>query len=69
MEIKKRKQKRFFDKNGGEILKSMGINIFTEEQLNKITNRYSTPIGEGAFGKVFMGTTDDAQRVAVKRAR
>jgi serine/threonine protein kinase len=68
MEIKKRKQKKFFDKNGGEILKSMGINIFTEEQLNKITNRYSTPIGEGAFGKVFMGTTDDAQRVAVKRA-
>nr|CAB3479990.1 unnamed protein product [Digitaria exilis] len=45
----------------------MGINIFTEEQLKKITNRYSTPIGEGAFGKVF-GTIDNAQRVAVKRA-
>ena len=68
MELKRRKQKKFFDKNGGEILKSMGINIFTEEQLKKITNRYSTPIGEGAFGKVFLGTIDNSQRVAVKRA-
>ncbi|CAD6226366.1 unnamed protein product [Miscanthus lutarioriparius] len=69
MEIKRRKQKKFFDKNGGEILKSMGINIFTERQLKKITNRYSTPIGEGAFGKVFMGIIDATQRVAVKRSR
>ncbi|CAN6373713.1 unnamed protein product [Urochloa humidicola] len=68
MEFKKQKQKKYFDQNGGKILKSMGINIFTEEQLKKITNRYSTPIGEGAFGKVFMGTIDNAQRVAVKRA-
>ncbi|KAF8673229.1 hypothetical protein HU200_048781 [Digitaria exilis] len=68
MEIKRRKQKKFFDKNGGKILKNMGINIFTEGQLKKITNRYSTPIGEGAFGKVFMGITDAAQRVAVKRS-
>jgi len=68
MEIKRRKQKKFFDKNGGEILKSMGINIFTERQLKKITNRYSTPIGEGAFGKVFMGIIDATQRVAVKRS-
>ncbi|CAO2148575.1 unnamed protein product [Urochloa humidicola] len=68
VELKKQKQKKYFDQNGGKILKSMGINIFTEEQLKKITNRYSTPIGEGAFGKVFMGTIDNAQRVAVKRA-
>ncbi|OEL31703.1 Wall-associated receptor kinase-like 2 [Dichanthelium oligosanthes] len=68
MEVKRRKQKKFFDKNGGEILKSMGINIFTERQLKKITNRYSTPIGEGAFGKVFLGAIDAAQRVAVKRS-
>ncbi|OEL34558.1 Wall-associated receptor kinase 2 [Dichanthelium oligosanthes] len=68
MELNKRKQKKFFDKNGGEILKSVGISIFTEGQLKKITNRYSTPIGEGAFGKVFMGTIDNAQQVAVKRA-
>ena len=40
MEVKRRKQRRFFDKNGGEILKSMGIKIFTEQQLMKITNGY-----------------------------
>ncbi|CAO2142910.1 unnamed protein product [Urochloa humidicola] len=72
MDLKKRKQKKFFDKNGGEILQSMGIKIFTERQMKKITNHYSTPIGEGAFGKVFLGTitgTDhDVQKVAVKCA-
>jgi serine/threonine protein kinase len=44
----------------------MGINIFTEDQLKKITNGYKKSIGEGAFGKVFIGKTDDAQQVAVK---
>jgi hypothetical protein len=37
----------------------MGINIFTEDQLKKITNGYKKSIGEGAFGKVFIGKTDD----------
>uniref|UniRef100_K3ZMS8 Protein kinase domain-containing protein n=1 Tax=Setaria italica TaxID=4555 RepID=K3ZMS8_SETIT len=51
-----RKQRRFFDKNGGEILK-------------KMTNSYKETIGEGAFGKVYIGTIDEGtQRVAVKRA-
>ncbi|KAJ1256037.1 hypothetical protein BS78_K099900 [Paspalum vaginatum] len=69
-EIKKRKQRIFFDKNGGEILERMGINIFTERQMKKITNRHSTPIGEGAFGKVFFGIIGraDEKRVAVKCA-
>ncbi|CAN6373668.1 unnamed protein product [Urochloa humidicola] len=66
--FERRKHRSFFDKNGGEILKSVGISIFTEHQLKKITNGYSKPIGEGAFGKVFMGTIDNAQLVAVKRA-
>lgn len=58
-----------FDKNGGIILKeAAAIVIFTEVQLKKITNNYSTRIGEGAFGTVFLGTTDDKQRVAVKRS-
>lgn len=57
----------FFDKNGGKILKDFNINIFTEVQLEKITNHYETLIGRGAFGKVYMGTTKDEQRVAVKR--
>ncbi|CAM0145562.1 unnamed protein product [Urochloa decumbens] len=61
--------KTFFDKNGGKILKgAAGINIFTEEQLEKFTNHYNTLIGRGAFGKVFMGVTDENQRVAVKRS-
>ncbi|KAJ1255425.1 hypothetical protein BS78_05G269800 [Paspalum vaginatum] len=66
LEVKRRNQRRFFDKNGGDILKSMGINIFTESQLKKITNGYKRSIGEGAFGKVYIGITDDKQQVAVK---
>jgi len=66
LEAKRQKQRRFFDKNGGDILKSMGINIFTEGQLKKITNGYKNSIGEGAFGKVYIGITGDAQQVAVK---
>ncbi|RCV39665.1 hypothetical protein SETIT_8G241900v2 [Setaria italica] len=59
----------FFDRNGGKILKgAAGINIFTEQQLKKFTNHYDTLIGRGAFGMVFMGTTDEKQRVAVKRS-
>ncbi|GJN25188.1 hypothetical protein PR202_gb12986 [Eleusine coracana subsp. coracana] len=63
---KQRTQRRFFNKNGGEILKRMNINTFTELQLKKITNNYNNPIGSGAFGKVFMGTTNENRRVAVK---
>ncbi|CAO2150236.1 unnamed protein product [Urochloa humidicola] len=66
---KRRMKTAFFDKNGGKILKSAaGINIFTEEQLEKFTNHYKTLIGRGAFGQVFMGITDENQRVAVKRS-
>ncbi|CAM0150320.1 unnamed protein product [Urochloa decumbens] len=64
---KRRMRTAFFDKNGGKILKgAAGINIFTEKQLKKFTNHYDTLIGKGAFGLVFMGITDDKQRVAVK---
>lgn len=65
---KRRIHRAFFNKNGGEILKRMNIKTFTELQLKKITNNYNHPIGSGAFGKVFMGTTDDNRRVAVKRS-
>ncbi|CAN6382131.1 unnamed protein product [Urochloa humidicola] len=67
-EHKKQKRRGFFDKNGGEIMKSMNINTFTELQLEKITNHYDTPIGRGAFGKVYRGTTHENLRVAVKRS-
>jgi len=66
---KRRIRTAFFDKNGGKILKgAAGINIFTEVELDKITNNYDTLIGKGAFGMVFMGTTHDNKRVAVKRS-
>lgn len=67
-EYKRRIRRGFFDKNGGKILKEgVNINIFSEEELKNITNNYKEPIGKGAFGMVFKGTTDDNQLVAVKR--
>ncbi|XP_062181802.1 uncharacterized protein LOC133886088 isoform X2 [Phragmites australis] len=65
--IKRRKQRTCFDKNGGEIVKRMGIKTFTEVELAKMTKSYSNRIGKGNFGEVFKGTTDDNQQVAVKR--
>ncbi|KAJ1274992.1 hypothetical protein BS78_05G102300 [Paspalum vaginatum] len=62
--------KRFFDKNGG-VLKGVGITIFTQAQLKKITNGYEEAIGQGAFGKVYKGTVNTihgTECVAVKRA-
>ncbi|CAD6228481.1 unnamed protein product [Miscanthus lutarioriparius] len=66
-DMKKRKQRNFFNKNGGELLKDVGIIIFTERELKKMTNGYKEIIGEGAFGKVYMGTTmDGTEQVAIK---
>ncbi|XP_062197798.1 wall-associated receptor kinase 2-like [Phragmites australis] len=65
-EFKRRDKRKHFDKNGGTLLKSVGITIFTKGQLKRITNGYKKPIGQGAFGKVYMGTIDGSQQVAVK---
>ncbi|OEL17116.1 Wall-associated receptor kinase 1 [Dichanthelium oligosanthes] len=41
---------------------------FTEDQIEKITNNYSTPIGRGGFGEVYKGDLNgDYDLVAVKR--
>ncbi|CAN6382114.1 unnamed protein product [Urochloa humidicola] len=67
-EHKQRQRRGFFDTNGGKLLGTVEIDIYTEGQLENITNKYSNSIGKGYFGNVFMGTTEDNKRVAVKRA-
>ncbi|CAO2150219.1 unnamed protein product [Urochloa humidicola] len=62
--LMRRKQRKLFNKNGGDILKGAGINIFTEGDLMTITDKYSKCIG-GFFGNVYMGKIDRAH-VAVK---
>lgn len=44
------------------------IRIFTEGDIERITNNYSTLIGKGGFGEIFRGVLDDEDdMVAVKR--
>uniref|UniRef100_A0A8R7P9Q2 Protein kinase domain-containing protein n=1 Tax=Triticum urartu TaxID=4572 RepID=A0A8R7P9Q2_TRIUA len=68
MEREKRKLRDRFNKNGGQLLKSLKIEIFTKEKLDHITSNYCRIIGQGSFGKVYEGTigTGDSARVAVK---
>ncbi|CAM0907915.1 unnamed protein product [Alopecurus aequalis] len=71
MEREKRKLRERFKKNGGQLLKSIKIEIFTKEKLDHMTNNYSCIIGRGAFGQVYKGTAgagDSAARIAVKRS-
>lgn len=67
LERKKRKLRAYFNRNGGQLLKSIKIDIYTKEKLDQITKNYSTIIGKGGFGKVYMGTINGNVRVAVKR--
>lgn len=67
MEHEKKKLEDTFKKNGGELLKNIGIKTFTKKEISKITDRYGTFLGNGAFGKVYRGTIDNNQHVAVKR--
>ncbi|TKW01147.1 hypothetical protein SEVIR_8G159900v4 [Setaria viridis] len=64
--LQRRRLSQRFKNNGGEILKRMEIRNFTEKDVKKMTNNYKKPIGEGNFGKVFIGTIDGSQQVAVK---
>ncbi|XAR62862.1 Non-specific serine/threonine protein kinase [Bertholletia excelsa] len=76
------KQKRsFFEQNGGILLKQLLASsgdagdqkalIFTEEELIKATNDFSTSnvIGQGGYGTVFKGTLANKQLVAIKRSK
>ncbi|KAM3253956.1 hypothetical protein ACQJBY_047828 [Aegilops geniculata] len=61
------KLRRFYEQNGGPVLKGVkNIRIYRRKQLKQITNNYKHVIGEGRFGKVYMGTLEDKQQVAIK---
>nr|XP_034569230.1 wall-associated receptor kinase 2-like [Setaria viridis] len=68
--LMRREQRKLFNKNGGDILKEVGIKIFTKGDVNTITKSYSNRIGRGYFGDVYKGTIIDdppqALQVAVK---
>jgi serine/threonine protein kinase len=40
---------------------------FSYTELVNITDNFKTIIGEGGFGKVYLGTLEDHTQVAVKR--
>ncbi|KAF6987480.1 hypothetical protein CFC21_005123 [Triticum aestivum] len=62
------KLRKFYKQNGGPILEGVkNIRIYTSKQLKKMTNNYKVVIGEGHFGKVYMGTLKDTQHVAIKK--
>lgn len=53
-------------------LKVDGVEFFTFKDLSKATNRFSVSneIGEGGYGKVYLGTlVGKKQQVAIKRAQ
>ncbi|EMS60121.1 Wall-associated receptor kinase 3 [Triticum urartu] len=61
--------KRFHEQNGGPVLKGVkNIKIYRRKEMKQITNNYSRVIGEGNFGKVYMGTLENKQQVAIKRS-
>ncbi|CAM0953127.1 unnamed protein product [Alopecurus aequalis] len=62
------KLKKFYEQNGGSILEGVrNIRIYTSNQLKQMTNNYKVVIGEGHFGKVYMGTLKDKEEVAIKK--
>lgn len=62
----KRKLAKNFEMNGGNILKKvLGLTIFTENDLNKITKNNSESLGNGFFGKVYKGTLPDESETVV----
>jgi hypothetical protein len=48
-------------------INSHSIKEFTEDEIEWITNNYSTPIGKGGFGEVYKGYLYGGDPVAVKK--
>jgi hypothetical protein len=43
------------------------ITQFTQDDIQRITRNYATPIGKGAFGEVYLGLLDNDSLVAVNK--
>ncbi|XP_054782542.1 putative leucine-rich repeat receptor-like serine/threonine-protein kinase At2g19230 [Prosopis cineraria] len=61
---KRKKQKVLLFKKAGD-LKSKN-QAFCEDEILRITNNFESVIGEGGFGKVYLGKLQDGTQVAVK---
>lgn len=67
LKLQRRRTKGFFKKNGGLTLRNVGtLNIFTKEEIKKITKNNSEVLGRGCFGKVYKGILPNGTAVAVK---
>lgn len=67
--LQTRNNRKTFIKNGGKILETQGIKIYTKRELKNITDRYSKRLGGGHFGNVYEGKImggSEAEKVAVK---
>ncbi|MCD7471963.1 hypothetical protein HAX54_012783 [Datura stramonium] len=73
-------RERFFQQNGGLILKQRisttegsvkATKIFTAKELKKATNNYANDriLGRGAYGIVYRGVLRDTRIVAIKKSR
>lgn len=67
LKAKNRELEEIERKNGGERLRNVkSLKIFTEQEIQKITDNNSKYLGKGSFGKVYKGTLPDTTKVAVK---
>uniref|UniRef100_A0A452XJ73 Protein kinase domain-containing protein n=1 Tax=Aegilops tauschii subsp. strangulata TaxID=200361 RepID=A0A452XJ73_AEGTS len=63
------KFRRFYEQNGGPVLNGVkNIRIYTRKQIKQMTNNYRRVVGEGHFGKVYLGTLKDKKQVAIKKS-
>ncbi|CAK9313554.1 unnamed protein product [Citrullus colocynthis] len=73
-------KEKFFENNGGLMLQQHlsqwqsstdMVRIFTQEELDKATNKYneSAVVGKGGYGTVYKGVLDDGSVVAIKKSK